>query len=108
MKRVIRYLKTTAGLGICYKRNGGGLRAFSDADWANDVDTRRSTTGYILLLNGGPAVWKSQKQSVIALSTLQAEYVAASVACREILWARHFLPELGWRKNDLSPLFVDN
>ncbi len=55
VKRIFSYLKGTATFGICFGGvNDGLLKAFSDADFAGDLDTRRSTTGYILLLNGGP------------------------------------------------------
>lgn len=49
---------------------------YSDADWANDVDNRHSTTGNIFIMNGGPICWLSQKQSIVAQSTAEAEYVA--------------------------------
>jgi hypothetical protein len=52
----------------------GGL----DADWAGDTDTRRSHTGFVLMFNGGPISWKSRRQDSVALSTSEAEYMAAS------------------------------
>lgn len=52
------------------------ILAYSDADWAGDVDTRHSTSGWICLLNGGPVSWSSRKQSVIATSTTEAELIA--------------------------------
>lgn len=77
-KRALRYLAGTTDLGITYGRDKSNeLVAYSDADWANCVSTRKSVSGVVLLLNGGPVVWFSRKQGVVATSTTDAEYVAA-------------------------------
>jgi hypothetical protein len=95
-KRVLRYLKGTMSLGIVYyQQKVSSARphavysdevGYSDADWAGDVDSRRSTTGYVVLLNGGPIAWKSCRQSTVALSTMEAEYMALTDAAKEIKW----------------------
>jgi len=64
------------------------LVAYADADWANCVNTRRSISGVVLLLNSGPITWFSRKQGVVATSTTDAEYVAAHDAGKEIVWTR--------------------
>ena len=90
LKHLLRYLKGTMDLGVVYSKTGGGagqinlLTAAVDADWAGDADTRKSTTGYVNLLNGAAISWKSKRQSVIALSSAEAEYVAASTLVQEI------------------------
>lgn len=61
------------------------LSAFSDADFATDTDDRKSRTGYVLTLNGGAVAWKSNKQATVALSTLEAEYMAMSRAAQEVI-----------------------
>jgi len=87
MKRIFAYLAGTKNLGIVY-RNGGSepdLIGYSDAYYANDLETRRSTTGYVSSLANGPVTWASQRQKLIVLSTTEAEYVAASTA-KETIW----------------------
>ncbi len=78
VKHVMRYLKGTIDLELCYKKSDEKLKlvAYSDADWASDLNDRRSTTGYCFsLTQDGPLIsWKSKKQSTVALSTCEAEY----------------------------------
>ena len=59
------------------------LHAFSDADWAGDLDSRRSTTGYVVFAAGGPIAWQSKLQTTVAASTMKAEYMAAFSAIQE-------------------------
>ena len=87
VKRLLRYLKGTADLGILYTREKSGeLRGYTDADWGGDQDSRISTSGYVFLRAGGAVSWKSRKQQTVALSTAEAEYVAASAAAQEAIW----------------------
>ena len=95
VKRILRYLKGTADLGLRFvKSENGGLVGYSDADWAGDVDNRHSTTGVLFLMSGGPVSWLSKKQQIVALSTSEAEYVALSMATQEAVWLRQFLSDL--------------
>lgn len=105
-KRILRYLIDTKDLCIVYSESSS-LVGYSDSDFASDIDTRRSTTGYIFLLNGGPITWSSQKQKTIALSTTEAEFVAASESAKEIIWLRQLLSDLG-EIYDCVTLHVDN
>ena len=93
VKRIFRYLKGTVNHAIEYK--AGGLIGYSDADWAGSLDDRRSTTGYVFLLAGGSVSWSSKKQPTVALSTVEAEYMALSQATKEGIWIRRFLSEVG-------------
>ena len=80
-KRILQYLKGTAKLGITYKRSvtaGNLLWAYADADHAGDPDTLRSVTGYVVMMNGGVISWSSTQQAVVALSSSEAEFYAAS------------------------------
>jgi hypothetical protein len=88
VKRILRYLIGTVNFGILYQsgHRPGLLDIYSDADFAGDVETRRSTTGYTSLYSGGAITWSSQRQSSVSLSTTEAEFVAASQAVKEILW----------------------
>jgi hypothetical protein len=70
------------------------IDAYSDSDWANDRDERKSTTGYILYLNGDPVSWQSRKQKVVALSTAEAEYYAITEAAKEVQWTKQLLIEI--------------
>ena len=80
-KRILRYLKQTKDLNLTYVRNSPeAIVGYSDADWAGDVQDRRSTSGNVFLLGGGAITWSSRKQSSVALSTVEAEYMALSVA----------------------------
>ena len=79
-----------------------------DADWPADVDTRRSQTAYIFYLNGGPVSWQSKKQTTVALSTVEAEYMALSAATQELLYLRQLLSDLEFPQERASILHEDN
>lgn len=108
-KRALRYLAGTTDFGITYGCDKSNeLVAYSDADWANCADTRRSVSGVVLLLNGGPVTWFSRKQGVVATSTTDAEYVAVHDAGKEIVWIRRLLKEIGCNQNEPTTLFCDS
>ena len=67
---------------------------FSDADMAGDIDGRRSTSGVLVFLGSAPILWLSLKQKVVALSTCEAEYVAAATAACQVVWLCRLLGEL--------------
>jgi hypothetical protein len=109
VKRIITYLKGTSDHGITYCGAGENvLTAFTDADFDGDVDTRRSTTGNIFIINGGPVAWSSQRQRCVSLSTTEAEYVAASTATKEIAWLRNLLNDIGCCQHQPTTLLCDN
>jgi hypothetical protein len=80
---------------------------YVDADYAGDLDDRRSTTGYVFTLAGGPICWKSMIQSTVAMSTTEAEYVAVAEAAKEALWLTGLVKELGIQQVGV-PLYCDN
>lgn len=83
---VLKYLKHTAEIGITYHSTQKfELIGYSDSDWASDVLTRRSTTGYLFMCAGGPVSWKSRLQPTVALSSSEAEYMALSQAAQEAI-----------------------
>ena len=92
-KRTIRYLKGTRDLELKFGPSGG-IEGFTDANWANDTDDRHSICGYVFSLNGGAISWSSKKQSVVALSSTEAEYIGITHAAKEATWVRHLLSEL--------------
>ena len=110
-RRVLRYLKGTASLGITYTQdlpNPNGLLAWADADWCACTDTRRSYSGYCLMLNGGAVSWKSAQQTSVATSTAEAEFVSASKCSDEVLWLRRILADVGSPQLHPTPLMEDN
>jgi hypothetical protein len=108
---VLSYLRHTSNVGLTYSRGGSpALSVYSDADWGMCPDTYKSTTGWLVMLSGGPISWSSKRQSVVAQSTMEAEYVAMSMACREGTWARRWLAEVDGPAVHAAPtpLFCDN
>lgn len=110
IKRIFRYLAGTSELGILYKKTdkNSDLLGYSDVDYAGDLETRRSTLGYIFLLSGGPVSWCSQRQKSVALSTTEAEYVAASMASRELIWIQQLLHDIQNSCTGATGLMIDN
>ncbi len=97
-KRVFRYLQGSQHHQLVYGCNGGRphpLYGYSDSDWGNDSNDRRSFTGWVFLLHDAAISWQSCKQPTVALSSVEAEYMAATQATREAVWWRAFLTELG-------------
>ena len=92
VKRVLRYLRGSQRLGLVFGKDdlGTELHGYSDADWGGCLQSRRSTSGYVFKLCGGPISWASRKQTVVAKSTCEAEYIALCEACKEAAWLRRF------------------
>lgn len=105
VKRILSYLSKTMSHGLQFGQTSG-IEAYSDADWAGDHMTRQSTSG-VLLLFGGPVVFSSRRQTSVAQSSAEAEYLAANEAAKEIVWLTQLLDELGI-KHRQPVLFVDN
>eukprot|EP00253_Pinus_taeda_P005753 PITA_05753 len=100
VKWVFRYLCGTSDYGLCYQGRPRldkvlDIHGFVDADWAGDLDKRRSTSGYVFILFGGVVSWMSKKQSVVALSTKEAEYMAATHASKEEVWLQRLRSSMG-------------
>lgn len=93
-KHILRYLKGTVDYGIIFKKSNQPLVGYSDADWANDLNDRRSYTGFVFLLANGPVAWEARKQPTVALSSTEAEYMALAQASREAMFLTGILREL--------------
>jgi hypothetical protein len=117
-KRVLQYLKSTADFRLHFNGNGIGigigininidnsLVRYSDSDWANDSVDRKSQGGHVFLANNGGAVsWQSRKQGLIAMSTLEAEFIACSEASREAKWLLQLQKDIHGK--DLPPLPIN-
>ena len=114
-KRVLQYLKGTQTYGITYGGPDYGpnkldIRLYTDSDYAGDRHTYRSTSGYVSFVAGGPASWQSKRQSVVAQSSTEAEYIAMSELAKEGAWIRYLLEGLKYKGQDLDPitLYGDN
>jgi hypothetical protein len=93
VKDVIRYLKGMVDLTLMLGESAHSLEAYVNADWASQPH-RHSMSGYTVLLHSSPVVWSTQKQTIIALSTAEAEYIALTVVMCEILYLQALIAEL--------------
>ncbi|XP_058222672.1 secreted RxLR effector protein 161-like [Rhododendron vialii] len=96
VKRILRYIHGTKDYKLTYHCNGDNLEVvgYSDADFSGDVDDDKSTSAYVFLLGGGAISWCSKKQSCVAKSTMEAEYISYSGAASEAVWIKRFLEDL--------------
>ena len=118
VKGIFRYLQGTKDLCITYgldpqhphdqSYNRFDPYAFCDSDWAGDQDSRRSTFGYVFLVNGGPVTWATRVQKSVANSVTEAEYVALSETAKEAVWIRRFLDEVGYPSSSPTSIKSDN
>jgi hypothetical protein len=124
--RVLGFLNTTKNYCIRYTQqihldhispngymrgilpNHTDFNCYVDASHASDVDTRRSITGYIFFISGGPVSWQSRMQTSVALSSMEAEYMAASAATQEAMWQARLLEQMGMRIDLPIKLYEDN
>ena len=108
VKRVFRYLQGTINMGLWYPKDTGmSLTAYADADHAGCQDTRRSTSGGAQFLGDKLVSWSSKKQMSTSISSTEAEYIAMSSCCAQILWMRSQLSDYGFEFNKI-PLYCDN
>lgn len=107
LKWILRYLKGTTNQVLCFGGSNISLQGYVDADMAGDRDNRRSTTGYVFTVGGTTVSWVSKIQSVVSLSTTEAEYVAATEASKEIISLQMFMGELG-KEHDMGTLYNDS
>ncbi|CAK9804031.1 Retrovirus-related Pol polyprotein from transposon TNT 1-94 [Anthophora plagiata] len=109
-KHVLRYLKGTINHSIKYSAQNKPLEVYVDSDWAADENGRRSRTGYITMLAGGPISWESRKQKSVALSTMEAEYMALSEATKEAIYLKRLLANMNFNNLvcDKTSIFCDN
>ena len=107
--RILRYLRGTSTRSLLFPATSKlELCAYSDADWAGDPTTRKSTTGYCIFLGDSLISWRSKKQDVIALSSTEAEYRAMSTTAKEIIHLRRLLSDFGISVTTPTPLYCDN
>ena len=108
-KHVLRYVRGTITYGLRYTSSSGVLLfGYSDSDWAGSAFDRKSTSGYCFSMGLAVISWYSRKQGSIAQSTVEAEYITASDACKKAVWLRKLIFDLFKGKIDSSIIHQDN
>ena len=106
-KRVLRYIAGTSEHGIWYfKVTNFTLTGFTDSDYAGNIDDRKSTSGFLFNLGSGAISWSSKKQEVVALSTLEAEYIEATSAACQVVWLRRLVVDFNKKQAGAIKIFV--
>ena len=109
VKRIFRYLKGTQTYGLEYRHGiDEKMHGYADADWAGDTDDRKSVSGFVFMLSGTAISWRSKKQTTVALSTAEAEYVSLAAAAQEAIWLRLLLKTLGQDTANVIKIYEDN
>ena len=110
VKQILRYVQGTVGYGCCYRRDAAGpaLVGYSDSDHAGDPNDRKSTSGVVFFLGGSVVTWVSQKQKIVAMSSCEAEYIAAASAATQGVWLSRLLAEMLGTEAEKFKLLVDN
>jgi hypothetical protein len=109
--KILRYLNTTSDRGINYSGSKDSKMApvaYSDADWGSNLDDRRSVSGVMIMMNGGPVIYKSKYQQTVALSSAEAEYLALSMCTQEVIWVRAMMKDLGYEQPLATQVWEDN
>ena len=107
-KRVLRYLDLTINHKLQLGATNDGLQMFVDADWAGNSRDRKSNSGLLLQFGGGLVAWSTRKQTCVALSSTEAEFVALAEGCQELIWTRRLLEEVGEAAVGPTTVFEDN
>ena len=108
-KRILRYVKGTKDFGILYEADRDfNLTGYTDSDWAGSTDDRKSTSGYVFLLGNKAISWASKKQTTVALSSAEAEYMAATSAACEATWLRKILQDVQQDSKTPTVIHCDN
>ena len=82
VKRILRYIRGTSDVTLCYRGSAFTVRGYVNSDFARDLDKRKSTTGYVFTLTGAAVSWVSKLQTILDLSSTEAEYMVATQACK--------------------------
>ncbi|CAI0447948.1 unnamed protein product [Linum tenue] len=106
---ILRYLKTTPGLGLFLTKNSTRtIELYTDASWASAITSRRSTTGYCSYVWGNLVTWRSKKQSVVARSSAEAGYRALALGIQEAMWIQRVLKELNLPGQEKVQMYTDS
>ena len=80
----------------------------SDSDWGSDKDTRRSTSGVLIMMAGGPVNWMSKLQPIVTVSSMEAEYLACFFAIQDVVWIRQLLKDIDLKRSRPTRVYIDN
>ena len=108
LMKICGYIKATAHYGLWFRSSDQDMEVYSDADWANDIDTRKSVSGVMIKAWGCPVVWVSKKQPIVATSTKAAETIAACLALQKADGVRELLEEMKCKNDDGMTIQIDN
>ena len=100
VKWLLRYMRGTSGTSLCFGKGKMTLQGFVDADLGGDVDSIKSTSGYIYTMGGTAVSWMSRLQKCVSLSSTEAEYVAIAKAQKKMIWLADYLEELGKKQSE--------
>ncbi|XP_058776690.1 secreted RxLR effector protein 161-like [Vicia villosa] len=112
IKRILRHVKGTLGCGILFSASDTSQKfdfhGFTDSNWFGDKEDRKSTIGYIFMFGKTPISWCLKKELVVALSSYEVEYIAASLCECQAMWLMNLLKELGSNEGEATTLLIDN
>jgi len=107
VKWILRYLHGIVDIKLCFRGDKPNLVEYSDSDMAGDIDSKKSTSSYLINFAEAAVAWQSRLQRCLTLSTTKAEFIVITEACKELLWLKKLLQELGFRQDNYS-LLVDS
>ena len=108
-KRILQYLQGTRDLGLFYEKGKfSDLIRFTDSDYDGDQDDRRSTLGHVFMFGTCAISWSSKKQSIVTLSSTEAQFVAAIACACQAIWLRRILEEMQFKQRGATTIFCDN
>ena len=108
-KRILRYVRGSIDQGLFYTQCADSrLVGYTDSDYGGDLDKRKSTSGYMFNIGSATFSWSSKKQSVVALSSCEAEYIAASTCACQAIWLRSLMKELQHQQEAPTEILIDN
>lgn len=107
-KQVMRYLRGTWNFWLTYVDGGIDIESFVDSDYASDVQTRKSRSGFLLKIGGALILWVSKRQWAVALSTCEAEYYAMVLGAQDVVWSCRLMDEIGMKIHYPVPVRSDN
>jgi hypothetical protein len=108
VESLLRYLRSTVNLQLVFEGPLKPLVGYTDADYAGDPNTRRSTSGFLFNVGSGAISWQSKRQAVVALSSCESEYIGQSQATKESIWLRALFSELQHRQVQATVIYCDN
>ena len=108
IKRITKYVDGTCDYGLFYSKESNlSLAGFSDSDWADNADDRKSTTSGCFYVGANLVAWMGKKQNSVSLSTAEAEYIATGSCCSQLLWMKKVLTDYGISQ-DTMVVYCDN